>query len=430
MLTFLGSSERYCDGHSRRQFLKVGALAMGGLTLPNLLRAEAQSATPVNRKSIINIYLGGGPTHMDTFDMKPNAPVEFRGELNPIPTNVPGIQICELMPRLAQNMDKSVIIRSTTFSDEHDPNQSESGWSERNLQSIGGRPSVGAVVSKLHGSVNGSAPTFVDLNGHSRHGFLGPVYAAYRPDGPGRENLTLNRNLAQGRLYNRTQLLGELDRLRRDVDTNRMMGAMDAFTERAVTMVTSGRMAEALDFRREDPRSLERYGLTQGDSRGNERFLLARRLVESGVRCVSLSYGGWDTHEGNFRTMREQLPRLDQGLSALIEDLDARGMLNDTLIMMSGEFGRTPRVNNGAGRDHWSRVGFFYLAGGGLRTGQVIGSSNRLGEVPQDRPVSLLEIFATVYRHLGIDTQGAQLIDPNGRPQYLVADGRPLRELV
>ncbi len=436
MLTFFGGKQRFCDGISRRNFLKVGALATGGLTLADLLRLEAQagstrSSSTQAPKSIINIYLAGGPTHMDTFDLKPDAPAEFRGEFRPIATNAPGVEICELLPKLAKLGDKIALIRSVSgVRDEHSPRQSDSGWSENDLRSLGGRPGLGPVISKVYGSVHGTAPTAIALSAFTNHGYLPQVYRDFRPDGQGRSNLTLN-NMTADRLNDRKTLLDGLDRIRRDVDTSGSMTALDSFNQRAITVVTSGTLAEALDARKEDPRLVERYGMhLKGAYDGNRNFLLARRLVEAGVRVVSLSWGGWDTHGQNFQSMKQQLPALDVGLSALIEDLDARGLLADTMIMMSGEFGRTPRINGGAGRDHWAPASFFFLSGGGLRTGQVIGSTNRLGERPHDRPVHLQQIFATVYKNLGINVEHTTLADPNGRPQYLVDHREIIKELL
>lgn len=431
MLTFFGSRQRYCDGVSRRNFLKIGAMASGGLTLADLLRLETRGATVRAPKSIINIYLGGGPTHMDTFDLKPEAPREFRGEFQPIATNVPGMEICELMPKLAGLADKYAIVRSITgLRDEHTPRQSDSGWSESDLRSIGGRPGLGPVMCKIYGSVNGTAPTSIDLSGFTSHGYLPPIYRDFRPDGQGRSNLQLNGMSAE-RLNDRKSLLDGLDRIRRDLDASGSMTALDSFNERAITVVTSGTLANALDITREDPRVVDRYGMAlQGSYGANRNFLLARRLVEAGVRVVSLSWGGWDTHGQNFQSMRQQLPALDVGLSSLIEDLNARGMLADTMIMMSGEFGRTPRINGGAGRDHWAPASFVFVGGGGLRTGQIIGSTNRLGERPHDRPVHLQQVFATLYRNLGIDVEHTTLVDPNGRPQYLVDQREVIQELL
>ncbi len=432
MLTLFGKPQRYCDGISRRNFLKIGAVAAGGITLADLLRADAAGATRgAKARSVINIYLSGGPTHMDTFDLKPDAPKEFRGEFSPIATNAPGVEICELFQRLARVGDKIALVRSITgLRDEHAPDQSDSGWSEQSLRNLGGRPGVGAVMSKLFGPSTGTAPTFISLTGFGRPGFLGAVHGPYRPDGEGRANLTLN-GISVDRLEDRTRLLQGLDRIRRDMDHRGMMEAMDSFNQRAVSVITSAELAAALDLSKEDPRIADMYGYRLGGRYGeNTRFLTARRLIEAGVRCVTFSWGGWDTHGDNFNSMRQQLPALDRGLATLIEDLDARGLLDETLIVMSGEFGRTPRVNGSAGRDHWPRASFFFLAGGGLRTGQVIGSTTRLGEEPKDRPVHVHEVFATIYRQLGIDVNTTTLVDPNGRPQYLVDVRQPIHELI
>jgi hypothetical protein len=432
MLTILGNRRRFCDGVSRRSFLKIGALAgAGGCTLADLLRAEAASPVAARKKSIINIFLAGGPSHLDTFDLKPEAPPEIRGEFQPTATNVPGMQICSLMPELAKIAHQYAIVRSLTgIRDEHAPHQTETGWSQRDLRSIGGRPSLGAVVSKVHGVTHGDVPTFVALAGHTQHGFLGPVYGAYRPDGPGRANLRLRPEITLDRLHRRSQLLAELDRVRRDIDHARMMEALDSFNQQAVSLITSSQLADALDLATEEDKVKARYGLNDPNRRENDRLLIARRLVECGVRVVSLSWGGWDTHGDNFNALRRMLPPLDRGLSALIEDLDQRGLLQDTVVVMWGEFGRTPRINGGAGRDHWARAASALIAGGGLKTGQVIGATNRYGEAPTDRPVHLQQVFATFYTLLGIDPKTTQLIDPNGRPQYLVDHTEPVRELL
>ncbi len=432
MLTCFGSRWTCCDGIPRRDFLTIGAAGVGGLTLPALLRAESSQPAATGR-SVINIYLGGGPTHLDTFDLKPNAPREFRGEFQPISTKADGVEICELMPRLASHGDKFAIVRSLTgVRNEHSSSQSNSGWDSRDMASMGGRPGLNAVMSRVYGpactTASGSAPTAVDLTGWTRSGFLGQTHAAYRPDGTGRNNLTLTGGMTEDRFRERQGLLGEFDRFRREADARHMMLAMDSFGERAFSMITSGDVYRALDTKDEAKESDVRYGVKL--DRGNRNFILARRLIEVGVRSVSLSLGGWDTHGNNFRVMRKKLPALDAALASLIEDLSNSGRLEDTLILMSGEFGRTPRINGGAGRDHWPAASFFFLAGGGLQTGQVIGATNRLGERPEERPVHLQQVFATVYHQLGIDPQSVQLIDPNGRPQYLLDHRETIHELV
>jgi hypothetical protein len=298
------------------------------------------------------------------------------------------------------------------------------------MKSAGGRPSLGSVISKLHGTTNGSVPRFVDLSGHTKHGFLGSVYHAFKPEGNGRDNLKLRGDITLDRLHDRTKLLQDMDRLRRDVDGSQMMSAMDSFNQRAVDVITGSKMVDALSIEKETKEIKELYGLNSDEGRDNSRFLVARRLVEAGVRAVSFSWGGWDTHSNNFTSLRKQLPKLDLGLSALLIDLDQRGMLQDTLVVMWGEFGRTPRVNMSAGRDHWSRASSCFIAGGGLKMGQVIGSTNRYGEAPQDRPVHLGEVFSTLYHTLGIDPATTTLTDSNGRPQYLTQNPNTIPELV
>ena len=434
MLTVVGSRMRYCDGISRRNFLRVGAAGLAGLTLADMLRADEanQGDRSYSRKSIINVYLGGGPSHLDTFDLKPEAPKEFRGEFHPIDTSVPGIQICEHLPNLATMMGRLAILRSLTgLFEEHSPHQTETGWSDQSLRTSGGRPSLGSVVARLHGANNGSAPTFVDLTGHTRHGFLGPVYGAFRPDGEGRANLTLAGGVTVNRLDDRQQLLSGLDRIKRETDASGAMKAMDSFAQRAVGVITSGQVAAALDLNKEDPRLRERYlGGGPSPHHENDRFLIARRLISAGVRCVSLAWGGWDTHGDNFNHLKRQLPPMDRGLGTLIEDLDAHGLLNDTIVIVWGEFGRTPRINGAAGRDHWPRAMSVLIAGGGLAMGQVIGATNRLGEQPKDRSIHLQEVFSTLYQHMGIDPRYTTLVDNSGRPQYLVDHNTGVRELI
>lgn len=416
------ASMPFCDGLSRRNFLNVGALGVGGLTLVDLFRAEAAAGTSSSSKAVINIHLAGGPSHQDTFDLKPDAPREFRGEFHPIATNVPGLEICEHFPMLAQSADKFAIIRSLTGSiADHSDYPTQTGYPRSDLQSIGGRPSLGSVVSKLQGDLSQGAPPFVGYNG-SYVGYLGSVHQPYRPQGG---ELRLHGNMTIDRLRSRTDLLGGLDRLRRDLDDAGQMVALDAYTQRAVDVVTSGRVADALDLNQEDPRLCERYG------KDGTMFLTARRLIEAGVRVVNFSWGGWDTHTNNFGHLRNQLPKLDRAISSLLEDLHVRGLNNDVSVVMWGEFGRTPRVNNNnGGRDHWYEVAMCFLAGGGMRMGQTIGTSNRYAETAVDRPVHIQEVFATLYHNLGIDVNATTITDPAGRPQYLLDHREPIHELL
>ncbi|HUE71053.1 MAG TPA: DUF1501 domain-containing protein [Pirellulaceae bacterium] len=423
MLTIsCGKKSRFCDGVSRRSFLRIGAAGIGGLTLAGLMKADAAQGTQNSHKAVINIHLGGGPSHQDMFDLKPDAPREFRGEFNPIATNIPGIHICEHMPRLAAMADKYAIIRSLVgMFDDHSNYHTQTGWGHNELANVGGRPSIGSVVSKLQGPTASGSPPYIAYNqGHE--GFLGASHKPYHPQGG---DLRLVGGITEERLSTRTNLLSTMDRIRRDVDGSGKMKAFDAFTQRAVGVVTSGKVADALDLGKEDEKVRERYGRDSG-----QMFLTARRLVEAGVRVVTFDWGGWDTHGDNFNHLRRQLPQLDQGLSSLLTDLSERGLDKDVTVVMWGEFGRTPRVNGTMGRDHWSRVAMGFLAGGGMKLGQAIGSSSAYAEEAKDRPVQLLEVFATLYHNLGIDTAKTQLIDPAGRPQYLVGDYQPIRELV
>jgi hypothetical protein len=418
----LGRKSRYCDGISRRSALKLGIMGAAGLTLPGLLRAEAAAGIGSSNKALINIHLGGGPSHQDMFDLKPNAPREFRGEFNPIATNVPGIEICEHLPLLAKMADKYAIIRSLIgMYDDHSNFHTQTGFGRNDLRNAGGRPSIGSVVTKLLGPTGGGAPCYIAYN-DGPEGFLGPVYKPYRPQGG---DLRLVGGMDETRLASRTNLLTSIDKIRRNVDASGKMEALDSFTQRAVGVVTSGKVADALDIGKEDPATVERYGRDDG-----RMFLTARRLVEAGVRVVTFDWGGWDTHGDNFNHLRRQLPKLDRAMSALLTDLSDRGLDKDVTVVMWGEFGRTPRVNGGAGRDHWSRVAMGFLAGGGMRLGQAIGTSTANAEEAKDRPVHLLEVFATLYHNFGIDVAKAQVFDTAGRPQYLVEDRAPIAELV
>jgi hypothetical protein len=451
MLTIFGGGQRMCDGVSRRQFLTIGGLTCGagGLSLGGLLRAEdavvRSGGKPTRHKALINVFLGGGPPHQDMWDLKTEAPSEIRGEFKPISTNVSGIQICEVFPRLAARMDRCAIIRSVVGCEgAHAGYQCMTGWPESNLKSLGGRPSMGASISKLYGPVDRAVPPFVGLAAKTQHGpwsdagtagFLGPAYSPFKPEGPDRDNMTL-KAMPLERLADRRRLLTSLDKLRRDADATGIMEGMDAFSQRAFDVLTGSRLLDALDISKEDPKIREAYGdgkpykfQYDGAPTCNDHLLIARRLVEAGVRVVSLSYGRWDSHGENFALVRDHGSKLDQCLTALLDDLEQRGMLDDVAVVVWGEFGRTPKINKNAGRDHWPQVSSALLAGGGLRTGQVIGATNRLGEHATDRPVHMQEITATLYHALGVRTSETTLVDATGRPQYLV-ERHPISELI
>jgi hypothetical protein len=401
----------------------------------------------LSHKAIIMIYLSGGPSHQDMYDLKMDAPKEIRGSFRPIQTNVPGIEICEHMPRLAKMMDKVAIIRSLYGSpDQHASDMCLSGYPIGPKGRQDDHPSLGAAVSKLQGPVDPAVPPFVGLTiktGHAPYsnpglpGFLGMAHAPFQPSGEGMENMRLN-GVTLDQLRNRRALLNSFDRFRSQVDTVPLFHSTDVLTQKAFDVLTSSQLVEALDLEREDPALRDRYGRGSanpafGEDAGPhwmDQFLMARRLVEAGVRCVTLSFGSWDRHGGNFEQLPTQLAQFDQGITALVEDLHARGLNEDVSVVAWGEFGRTPRINPGGGRDHWPQASCALLAGGGMRMGQVIGSTNRLGEVPQDRPIHYQDVFATLYRQLGIDVNAATIPDNRGRPQYLLDHREPIRELV
>ena len=441
MLTFFGSeSRKLCDGISRRTFLRAGALGVGGLTLPDLLRWRAHGATasnrPVEDRSIIMVYLNGGPSHLDMYDPKPQAPVEYRGEFRPIDTNIPGIQISELLPLQARIADKLAIIRNMKFLQQgHTAPELYTGFLD------GKRPSIGSVVSRLRSSGGRLAPmppyvALGDGNHVSGPAFLGTAHQAYQPCEKAGE-LGLSQGISLDRLADRRQLLRSFDGLRRDVEDFRgSLAGMDAFTAQALEMLTTNRARDAFDISREPESVRTRYG------KGTE-FLQARRLVEAGVPVVTLTprnrsqgpmcNGEWDHHDHIFRCLRTVLPQYDQSVHALITDLDERGLLDRVGVVIWGEMGRTPRVGTQrgtvAGRDHWPDSGFAVMAGGGLTTGQVIGATDGRGERPVGRPNTPQNVLSTLYHVMGIDPE-TTLPDLNGRPIHLLDDRRRVEELV
>jgi hypothetical protein len=444
MLTIYGERQRFCDGVSRRNFLKIGGLALGGLSLTDILAAEARAGVKKNHKAIIMVYLPGGPPHLDMVDLKPDAPSEIRGPYKPIETNVSGIQISEHMPRLAKMMDKLVIIRSLVGArDEHASNLCLSGYPIAENRD-NHKPALGAVLSKVYGPVEKTMPPFVELIPKTQHmpysnpghpGFLGLAHGSVRPASEAMADMTL-KDVSLSRLTNRQRLLASLDRYRRVVDGAGVIEQLDGVNQRAFDILTSDRLVKALDVTQEDPKLRDRYGkgssqpITDAGPDWNDQFLVARRLVEAGVRCVTLGFGGWDYHSFWDPKPGEQSGRLDQALSALVQDLHDRGLDKDVSVVCWGDFGRTPRFNKDGGRDHWPQVSFAILAGGGIRTGQVIGSTNRFAEVPDERPVHYRDVFATLYHNLGIDVRTATIQDSVNRPQPILEGHEPLEELV
>jgi hypothetical protein len=427
MLTFSGSRQRFCDGITRRNFLSIGAFG-AGLTLADQLRAVAgPSSSPSSlmpAKAAIMVFLPGGPSHIDTYDLKPNAPAEYRGEFQPIPTTVPGLQICELFPLQAAMFHKLAVVRSLVSVDEHSDSLVMTGYAER-VNRGGMYPSFGSVVSKLRGE-SADVPPFVSLRGLSigtEPGYLGVGHRPFTPSGPGRENLRLANGVTPPRLNDRKDLLARFDTARREIDASGTMDGLDSFTQRAFDMIASGAVRRALDLRTEEPRTRDRY-------KGAEQFLTARRLIEAGVGCVTLSYGGWDTHSGNFKTLRRQLPVLDRAVANLVHDLDDRGLLDDVVVVVWGEFGRTPKINNSdGGRDHWAPVMSALVAGGGLKVGQAVGASSARGEHPTERPYKVPHLLSTLYQAIGIDP-AMTFPSSTGRPMHILDERDVVRELM
>jgi hypothetical protein len=451
MLSILGQGTKLCDGITRREFLQIGALGIGGLTLADVLRLKAQAASQpaVSAKSIIMVFLQGGPSHIDTYDLKPGAPVELRGEFQPIRTRVPGLDICELMPLQARIADKLSVIRGLRFKGAHNAYELLSGFpAARTLEIREKWPVFGAVVSRLRGAHTTAMPPYVNVN-DLRFGpevddpevprYLGPAHGPFRPSGPGLKNLRLPAGVSLQRLEERRTLLAGFDQVRRELDASGGMHAMDAFQRRAVDMVTSNAVCQALDLSREPLPVLDRY-------KGCTNLLLARRLVEAGVSVVTVAQGGterragqylgniWDSHKQIFPHYRAMLPAYDRAVHTLLTDLYDRGLDQQVAVVIWGEFGRTPKVGaEGAefasGRGHWHDAGFAVLAGGGLRMGQVVGETDARAERAKGRPYTPQNVLATLYHVLGIDP-AMTFPDYEGRPVYLLDDREKIKELV
>jgi uncharacterized protein (DUF1501 family) len=429
-------ANRYCDGIHRRDFLRAGTLGYLGLSLPSYLRAAAAQGTTADRSAIF-IYLSGGQTHMDTWDLKPDAPAEFRGEFKPIPTNAPGVAISEHLPRLAQNADKFAIIRSVAHTlAAHSPGQMFMRTGNRPLPSLQ-FPGYGSVVTREYGPVAG-LPPYVSLpitstnGGAETAGYLGVAYNPFTVnDDPNRDGfsvraLALPQGLTQERIDSRRGLLEGLDTAFRAVDVQSQdLAGMDKFYQQAYEILSSPKARQAFDIAAEADAVRDRYGRNPF----GQACLLARRLVEAGVRFVSIEFGGWDNHRGVFPLLKDdKLPKLDHGLASLLEDLSATGLLSNTAVYMTGEFGRTPKVNANAGRDHWARAMSVVMAGGGIKGGQAIGKTNERGEEPAENPIKPEDVAASFYKALGIDAH-KEYYTPTGRPVHIVRDGTPIKGL-
>ncbi|HKB06029.1 MAG TPA: DUF1501 domain-containing protein [Gemmataceae bacterium] len=424
MLSILGPA-RTCRGVSRRDVLKLGGLAFTGLALPDLLRLQAHAAPSGRGKSVILIWLRGGASHIDSYDMKPDAPAEVRGEFKPIRTNVPGIQVCEHLPLHAKIMDKLAILRGIKSNDlgDHTPHYILTGFPDR-----GKRPVFGAVVSHLRPRDDG-LPPYVSLiykppGLYDNEGptYLGPAHRPFVPKAEGLANLSLVKGVSAERLGDRKELLRTFNTLSREVEHRGNMSGIDAYTRRALEMVVSPRVREAFDLNREPLALRERYG------KFCENFLMARRLVEAGVTVVTLKVGDWDTHEKNFIDMRDQLPQLDRGMHALVTDLYDRGLDKDVAVVLWGEFGRAPKISRGDGRDHWPDAGAAVIAGGGFRVGQAIGETDSHGGRAKGKAYTPSNVLATMYAHLGIDPS-VTLPDHLGRPMHVLDEREVVGEL-
>ncbi len=449
-------SAQFCDGINRRNFLKIGGLGSAasglGLSLPQLLSLEAQAGIGNSHKSVILIYLVGGPPHQDMFDLKPDAPSDYAGPHRPIGTNVDGIEIGELFPMMAKRMDKFAIIRSLVGAQGgHDAFQCYTGYKPKDTPApSGGFAPFGSVVSAVQGPVHPQTPPFVSLCYDCTHGpyneppagMLGVKESAFRPMGPTRSDMALN-GITLDRLADRASLLKSIDHFQRKADSSGQMEGLDTFNQQAMGILTSSKLGEALDLSKEDPKVIERYGTGDdvkridgnGAPRVPQSFLAARRLVEAGARVVTVNYSKWDWHGGKgneiFKREHEDFPIFDKAITALVDDLHDRGMDKDTTVLVWGEFGRTPKISSQVGRDHWPRVAMALMAGGGMKTGQVIGATDRLGGEAIDRPVTFPEVFATLYHNLGIDAASTTVDDLSGRPQYLVeGNAKPIAELI
>jgi hypothetical protein len=456
MLNLIGQPSRCCAGVSRRSLLKAGWLGLAGLGLPDLLRARAAHAeagrpTP-DDLSVILVWLDGGPPQHETYDPKPDAPSEFKGPFQPIATSVPGVSFAEVLPHQARLMHRMSVIRSM-----HHDNGDHfaaahwmlTGFLGSNASTLAPQyPSVASVIAKVKGAKRSGMPAYVGLPythsvgltpGYHGGAYLGVAYNPFSADGdPNGDgyrvpNLALPAGIDPHRFDDRRGLLTAFDAARRDADASGLMDGLDRFTQEAYGMVTGPAARAAFDLSKESPKLRDRYGRhTWGQS-----ALLARRLVEAGVRFVTLTYGGWDMHSSIERSMRNAGPPLDNAVGSLIDDLEVRGLLDRTIVFVMGEFGRTPRINTGGvpgadpnpGRDHWGEVMSVMIAGGGIAGGQVIGSSNARGEVPRDRPLMPQDLAVTLYRKLGIDPELA-FTNRAGRPIPINAGGRAIEELL
>lgn len=430
---------------SRREMLRVGALGLGGLTLTDLLRTDSAARSQQRPKSVIYVVLNGGPSHIDMWDMKPQAPLEYRGPFSPISTSLAGVQICEHMPLQAAMMDRAALVRGIrSVENDHYLSEVYTGLP----RGSGKRPAFGSIVSKL-APTQAALPTYVslsetsDLFDYEKPHYAGAGHAPFRPFKESLSDLTPARNLQQ--LEDRKSLLAAFDNLHRQVDRREAFGGLDRFQAQALQMIASPKVREAFDLSNETPQTLARYGHKTGkyphqtakqymyDWNGKP-FLMARRLVEAGVRVVTLHAAEWDHHssaDGDiFFALKCLMPLLDMSIAALVGDLRDRGLQEDVLVVVLGEFGRTPKITPlGPGREHWADAGCALFYGGGLQMGQVIGETDSRAERSVSGKISFQNVMSTIYHVLGI-SQEIKIPDFNGRPQHLLDDRTPIRELI
>ena len=433
-LSLSNQRSQLCNGVSRRNFVRIGALAPLGLSLPQLMAADA-GARPARAKSVILIYLGGGLSHHDSFDMKPEAVEQIRGKYKSIATTVPGLEICELLPKTSQVMNKLTLVRSGTHENDH--HETATNWvlSGRFGTPFGDHPAIGAIVAHETG-FSGSVPPYVAVPKNpsfswdlGKSVWLGGRCESFKAGNPNDANyrvrdLSAPAGITQQSLERRKSLLAAVDQLADRVKGSDQIATYDEFSRKAAEMVLSPQAQAAFAIEREEAKTRDDYGRSEF----GQSVLLARRLVENGVRFVTVNYGGWDHHGEIFKGLDRKLPEFDQGYSSLILDLDQRGLLDDTLVLAMGEFGRTPKVNDKAGRDHWGRAGSMLWAGAGVARGQVLGATDKNGAFVTDRPVRPADVAWTVYEALGIDP-AKELLTPEGRPVSILAEGATITEL-
>jgi len=436
MLNFLSDrGNRDCDGIYRREFLKIGALGASGLTLGNLLaaRADAKAAgKPVKDTAVVWVWLAGGPTHIETFDPHMRAPREYRSTTGEVRTKLSGVTIGGTFPRIAGVANRMSFVRSFAHNNSGHVGGTHfvnTGYDNRNIDNGGApaRPSIGSIVARVRGTnhpVTG-IPNYVALTriraGIDGPAFLGSAYGPFDPNGAALKNLSLA--VPESRIGNRRVLLASLDRMKNEVDTTGAMEGLDKFETQAFDLVLGG-AAQAFDLKKENKKTIDRYGKGFG-----EQLLRARRLCEAGCGFVTLSYNGWDMHNDIKNRMKKLSPALDQAIAAFVTDIHARGLADRIMLVVTGEFGRTPKVNRRGGRDHWAPLSTLAVSGGGLKTGQVIGESAPKADIPKSRPIRPQDLMATVFHVLGIP-RDTQFTSNAGRPVYMLEEGEPIRELV